>query len=104
VVDEYLEPGRTATTIEKRLEFQKMVARIKAQQDVDYVSLFLRTAHRLIRSARLALTPGALNAVPAAIPVPAPESHPLVPQFLGSPVFQPADGSLDVGPPTITLS
>ena len=40
VVDEYLEPGRTATTIDRRPVFQEMLARIKSQQDVDYVIVY----------------------------------------------------------------
>jgi DNA invertase Pin-like site-specific DNA recombinase/Mor family transcriptional regulator len=37
IVDKYIEPGRTATEIEKRPVFQEMMARIKAEQDVDYI-------------------------------------------------------------------
>ncbi len=40
VVDEYVEPGRTATSIEKRPVFQEMLARIKADQDVDFVIVY----------------------------------------------------------------
>jgi site-specific DNA recombinase len=40
IVDEYIEPGRTATSIEKRPRFQEMLARIKAEQDVDYVIVY----------------------------------------------------------------
>jgi site-specific DNA recombinase len=40
VVDTYVEPARTATSIEKRPVFQEMVARIKAAQDVDYVIVY----------------------------------------------------------------
>ncbi len=40
IVDEYVEPGRTATSIEKRPVFQEMVARVKADQDVDYVIVY----------------------------------------------------------------
>jgi site-specific DNA recombinase len=40
IVDEYVEPGRTATSIEKRPVFQEMVARIKADQDADYVIVY----------------------------------------------------------------
>jgi DNA invertase Pin-like site-specific DNA recombinase len=35
VVGEYVEPGRSATTITKRPVFQEMVARIKQDGDVD---------------------------------------------------------------------
>ncbi|WP_410671267.1 recombinase family protein [Amycolatopsis sp. cmx-4-68] len=40
IVDEYVEPGRTATSIEKRPTFREMVARIKARRDVDYVIVY----------------------------------------------------------------
>jgi DNA invertase Pin-like site-specific DNA recombinase len=40
VVDEFVEPGRSATTIEKRPVFQQMLERIKTQQDVDYVIVY----------------------------------------------------------------
>jgi site-specific DNA recombinase len=40
VVDTYVEPGRTATSIEKRPIFQEMVARIKAQKDADYIIVY----------------------------------------------------------------
>jgi site-specific DNA recombinase len=40
VVDEYIEPGKTATTIDMRPVFLDMVARIKARQDVDYIIVY----------------------------------------------------------------
>jgi site-specific DNA recombinase len=40
IADEYIEPGRTATTIDKRPRFQEMVARIKADQDADYIIVY----------------------------------------------------------------
>src|SRR6266545_4192399 len=40
IVDEYVEPGRTATSIEKRPVFQDMMARIKEQQDVNYIIVY----------------------------------------------------------------
>jgi site-specific DNA recombinase len=40
VVDEYVEPGRSATTIEKRPVFQQMMERIKRERDVDYVIVY----------------------------------------------------------------
>jgi site-specific DNA recombinase len=40
VVDEYVEPGRSATTIDKRPVFQQMLERIKADHDVDYVIVY----------------------------------------------------------------
>jgi DNA invertase Pin-like site-specific DNA recombinase len=36
----YVEPGRTATSIEKRPVFQEMIARVKAQRDVDYIIVY----------------------------------------------------------------
>jgi site-specific DNA recombinase len=40
VVDEYVEPGRSATTIDKRPVFQQMLERIKHEHDVDYVIVY----------------------------------------------------------------
>jgi site-specific DNA recombinase len=40
VVGEYVEPGRSATTIVKRPVFQEMLARIKNERDVDYVVVY----------------------------------------------------------------
>jgi site-specific DNA recombinase len=40
IVDEYVEPGRSATAISKRPVFQAMMARIKNQRDVDYVIVY----------------------------------------------------------------
>jgi DNA invertase Pin-like site-specific DNA recombinase len=40
IVDEYVEPGRTATSIEKRPVFQDMMARIKRDQDADYIIVY----------------------------------------------------------------
>lgn len=40
VADTYVEPGRTATSIEKRPVFQEMLARVKAQRDVDYIIVY----------------------------------------------------------------
>ena len=42
VVDEYVEPGRSATTVAGRPEFRKLMARIKAERDVDYVIVYNR--------------------------------------------------------------
>jgi site-specific DNA recombinase len=36
-VGEYIEPGRTATSVTKRPEFRKMMQRIREQRDVDYI-------------------------------------------------------------------
>jgi DNA invertase Pin-like site-specific DNA recombinase len=43
IVDEYLEPGRSATTTDGRPEFQRMMARIKAEKDVDYIIVYARS-------------------------------------------------------------
>jgi site-specific DNA recombinase len=40
VVGEYVEPGRSATTIEKRPIFQEMLARVKRDRDADYVIVY----------------------------------------------------------------
>lgn len=40
VVGEYVEPGRSATTKEKRPVFQEMLARIKRDRDADYVIVY----------------------------------------------------------------
>src|SRR3954447_7289952 len=40
VVDEYVEPGRMGTKIEKRPVFREMVAPVKARRDVDYVIVY----------------------------------------------------------------
>lgn len=40
VVDEYIEPGRTATSMDKRPAFQEMLARIKTERDVDFVVVY----------------------------------------------------------------
>jgi site-specific DNA recombinase len=43
IIAEYVEPGRTAKTVDNRPEFQKMMARIKARRDVDYVIVYARS-------------------------------------------------------------
>ncbi len=43
IVEEYIEPGRTAKTVSNRPAFQQMMARIKAQHDVDYVIVYARS-------------------------------------------------------------
>src|SRR3569833_2166223 len=43
IVEEYIEPGRSATTVEARPKFQQMKARIKAERDVDYVIVYARS-------------------------------------------------------------
>lgn len=40
IADEYVEPGKSATNIEKRPVFQEMLARIREQRDVDYVIVY----------------------------------------------------------------
>jgi site-specific DNA recombinase len=40
IIGEYVEPGRSATTIEKRPAFQEMLERIKRQGDTDYVIVY----------------------------------------------------------------
>src|SRR5437879_615000 len=40
IVDEYVEPGRTATSIDKRPKFQEMMARIKSLGDVEYIIVY----------------------------------------------------------------
>jgi site-specific DNA recombinase len=40
VVEEYIEPGRTATSMDKRPAFQAMLERIRAERDVSYVIVY----------------------------------------------------------------
>ncbi len=40
IVEEFIEPGKTATNIDKRPAFQEMVAWVKAQKDIDYVIVY----------------------------------------------------------------
>lgn len=40
VVREFVEPGRSAKTVEKRPRFQEMIAWVKAQGDIDYVIVY----------------------------------------------------------------
>ena len=40
IVNEFVEPGRTATTIDKRPVFQEMVAWVKAERDIDYIIVY----------------------------------------------------------------
>src|SRR5215471_18022 len=49
-VGEYVEPGTSAQTIDKRPVFREMIARIQREQDVDYVIVYqmsraFRNAH-----------------------------------------------------------
>lgn len=40
IVDEFIEPGKTATSMDKRPAFQAMLSRIKQQRDVDFVVVY----------------------------------------------------------------
>src|ERR1043165_177207 len=40
VVEEFVEPGKTATSIDKRPRFQEMIAWVKAQKDIDYIIVY----------------------------------------------------------------
>jgi DNA invertase Pin-like site-specific DNA recombinase len=42
IVDEYLEPGNTGTTMAKRPVFRQMMERIRTQGDVDYIITYER--------------------------------------------------------------
>lgn len=43
IVGEYVEPGRSATTTDKRPRFQEMMARLKAEHDIDYIIVYARS-------------------------------------------------------------
>jgi site-specific DNA recombinase len=49
VVDEYVEPGKSARSIDGRPAFRKMMGRIRNQHDVDFVVVYMRS--RLFRDA-----------------------------------------------------
>jgi len=40
VIDEYVEPGKSATSMDKRPVFQQMLERFKTERDVDYVIVY----------------------------------------------------------------
>jgi DNA invertase Pin-like site-specific DNA recombinase len=40
IVDEYIEPGRSATSMAKRPIFQSMLDRIRDERDVDFVVIY----------------------------------------------------------------
>lgn len=40
IVDEYIEPGRTATEMSKRVAFQRMLTRVRNLRDVDYIIVY----------------------------------------------------------------
>ena len=48
IVDEFIEPGRSGTTIDGRKEFQRMMAYIRLHKNIDYVIVFNRA--RLFRN------------------------------------------------------
>lgn len=41
IIDEYVEPGRSATSVQNRPEYQRMLRRISTQRDVDYVMVYM---------------------------------------------------------------
>ena len=43
VVDEYVEPGRSAKSIDRRPRFKQMMERVRAQQDVDVILIYMRS-------------------------------------------------------------
>ncbi len=43
IVAEFVEPGRSATTTDRRPEFQRMMARLKAEGGIDYVIVYARS-------------------------------------------------------------
>jgi len=40
VITQYVEPGRSATSIDKRPVFQALLERLRGQRDVDYVIIY----------------------------------------------------------------
>jgi site-specific DNA recombinase len=40
VIDEYIEPGKSATEMTKRLAFQQMLTRVRQTRDIDYVIVY----------------------------------------------------------------
>src|SRR5512143_1483437 len=40
IIEEYIEPGRSATSMDKRPAFQAMLERIRTRRDVDYVIVY----------------------------------------------------------------
>ena len=53
IIEEYVDPGRSALEVKNRPEFQKMMARIRNEKDVDYVIVYARS--RMHRNATDAL-------------------------------------------------
>ena len=39
-MDEYVEPGKSATEMTKRVAFQQMLTRVRQAKDVDYVIVY----------------------------------------------------------------
>ena len=57
IVAEFVEPGRSATTVDGRPVFQQMMARIKAEGGIDYIIVYARSRmHR--NSVDAAITTG----------------------------------------------
>ncbi len=52
-VGEYIEPGQSGQSLEKRRKFKEMLTRIKEQRDVDYVIIYMRS--RIFRNYREAV-------------------------------------------------
>jgi DNA invertase Pin-like site-specific DNA recombinase len=54
VIDEYVEPGRSATNTDNRPKFMEMMARIKAERDVELVVVYARSRlHRNVEDAAI---------------------------------------------------
>jgi DNA invertase Pin-like site-specific DNA recombinase len=49
VVDEYVEPGRSAKSIDRRPQFQAMMERVRARRDVEVIVIYMRS--RIFRNA-----------------------------------------------------
>ena len=43
IVTEFVEPGRSATSIDRRPVFQEMIARLKAENGIDYILVYARS-------------------------------------------------------------
>ncbi|CAG6393146.1 conserved hypothetical protein [Actinacidiphila cocklensis] len=43
IVGEYVEPGRSATSTDKRPKFQEMMARLKSEHDIGYIIVYARS-------------------------------------------------------------
>lgn len=40
IIHEYIEPGRSATEMTKRIAFQEMLARVRREKDIDYIIVY----------------------------------------------------------------